>query len=104
MNQKTETEWNIDVLVKWKNIVKIISHWEGDLYQGTKRRNLKWLTWIAFAVFKRNSGEEYLIRSRFKKLSMAARMSIFWGLKDGFASLGLILKINNRIYRTSQIQ
>jgi hypothetical protein len=32
------------------------------------------ITWIAFAVFKRKSGEEYLIHNRFEKFSTAARM------------------------------
>lgn len=32
------------------------------------------LTWIAFAVLKRKSGEEYLIFNKFKKFSTAAIM------------------------------
>lgn len=54
------------------------------------------LTWIAFAVLKRKSGEEYLIRNKFEKFSTAAMMWLFWGLKDGSANLGLNLKKRNR--------
>jgi hypothetical protein len=36
--------------------------------------NILHITWIAFAVVKRKSGEEYLIHNRFEKLSTAARM------------------------------
>ena len=50
------------------------------------------LTWIAFAVVKRKSGEEYRICNTSKKFSTAARMSCLWGLKDGSANLGFILR------------
>lgn len=55
------------------------------------KKKIWYITWIASAVLSRKSGEEYLIRSRFKKLSKAARMWLCRGLKDGSANLGLIL-------------
>lgn len=55
---------------------------------------------MALAVVKRKSGEEYRICNTSKKLSTVARMWDFWGLKDGSANLGFILRkqtmINNR--------
>lgn len=50
------------------------------------------LTWIVFAVLRRKSGEEYLIRNKSEKFSTAAWMWLFWGLKDGSANLGFILE------------
>lgn len=47
---------------------------------------------MALDVFKRKSGEEYLICNRFVKFSTAARMWLLLGLKEGSASLGFILK------------
>ena len=66
--------------------------WESHTFMEIPFTEKIWhITCIAFAVLKRKSGEEYLICNRFKKLSKAARMWLFWGLKEGFTNLGLIL-------------
>ena len=49
-------------------------------------------TLMSLAVLRRKSGDEYLIFKMSTKLSRAARMCPFAGLKDGFSNLGFILQ------------